>query len=145
MQKTIIAVVILALVGAGLYYILTMYQPNPDTLSAFNQEIVQTPEETETEGDEEIEGEARGTIVSVNTEQAMVDGPVLITLQEGGEERIIAVPSMGLPTCAARAAMADAFALTAGQYIEVRGSVSADGTIVPCESADHYLRVVVPN
>jgi hypothetical protein len=143
MQKTIIAVVVLALVGAGLYYILTMYQPNPDTLSEFNQEEVQTPGDTHTE---EGEGEVRGTIVSVNTEQAMVDGPILILVQEeSGEEAVVAVPSMGLPMCAARANMADAFALTAGQYIEAHGSVGVDGMIIPCESADHYLRVVVPN
>lgn len=143
MQKTIIAVVVLALVGAGLYYVLTMYQPNPDTLSEFNQEEVQTPEEM---GEGAAEGEVRGTIVSVNTEQAMVDGPVLITLRsQDGEEAVVAVPSMGLPLCAARANMADAFALTAGQYIEVRGAVGAEGTVIPCESADHYLRVVAPN
>ena len=143
MQKTIIAVIVLALVGAGLYYVLTMYQPNPDALSELNQEEVQTPEDTQSEG---AEGEARGTITSVNTEQAMVDGPILITVrEEGGNEVIVAVPSMGLPMCAARANMADAFALTAGQYIEVHGAVGAEGMIVPCESADHYLRVVSPN
>lgn len=143
MQKTIIAVVVLALVGAGLYYILTMYQPNPEALSELNQEEVLAPEQ---EQGEEAEGEVRGTIVSVNTEQAMVDGPVLITVRkESGEEAVVAVPSMGLPLCAARANMADAFALTAGQYIEVHGAVGAEGMVIPCESADHYLRVVVPN
>lgn len=143
MQKTIIAVIVLALVGAGLYYVLTMYQPNPDALSELNQEEVQTPEDTHSEG---AEGEARGTITSVNTEQAMVDGPILITLrEESGDEVIVAVPSMGLPMCAARANMADAFALAAGQYVEVHGAVGAEGMIVPCESADHYLRVVSPN
>lgn len=143
MQKTIIAVVVLALVGVGLYYVLTMYQPNPDALSGLNQEEVQAPEET---GEEAVEGEVRGTVVSVNTEQAMVDGPVLITVRSQDEkEAVVAVPSMGLPLCAASTNMADAFALTAGQYIEVRGAVGADGTIIPCESADHYLRVVAPN
>lgn len=143
MQKTIIAVVVLALVGAGLYYVLTMYQPNPEALSELHQEQAQTPEDTHTEG---VEGVARGTIVSVNMEQAMVDGPVLITLrEESGEEAIVAVPSMGLPMCAARANMADAFALTPGQYIEVHGAVGVEGMIIPCESADHYLRVVAPN
>lgn len=141
MQKTIIAVIVLALVGAGLYYVLTMYQPNPDALSELNQEQVAQPQTNELEA-----GEARGTVVSVNTEQAMVDGPVLITLrEESGEEAVVAVPSMGLPTCAARANMADAFAVTAGQYVEVRGAVGVDGMIIPCESADHYLRVVTPN
>lgn len=142
MQKTIIAVVILALVGAGLYYVLTMYQPSPDALSELNQEQAQVPDASA----EGVGGEARGTIVSVDAEQAMVDGPVLITLrEESGEVAVIAVPSMGLPTCAARANMADAFALAPGQYIEVRGAVGVDGMIIPCESADHYLRVVAPN
>ena len=137
MQKTLIAVVILVLVGAGLYYLLTNYTPNPETLSELNQEVL-TPEEGVM-----AEGEVRGTILAVDTEQAAVDGPVLILLQqESGEPAVVAVPSMGLPTCAARANMADAFTLTTGQMIEVKGSVGADGMIVPCESADHYLRVV---
>src|SRR3989344_1505709 len=98
MQKTLIAVVILAVVGAGLYYLLTSYQPSPEALSELQQEERQMPDEVNELG---TGGEVRGTVVSVNTEQAMVDGPYLVMLEQGnGEAAVIAVPSMGLPTCA---------------------------------------------
>lgn len=140
MQKTLIAVIILAVVGTGLYYVLTSYQPSEGTLSELTQQ-----EERPSENESGVEREVQGTIVSINTEQAMADGPILILVQQStGEPAVIAVPSMGLPTCAARARMADAYTLTPGQFLEVRGSVDAEGMIVPCESAEHYLRVVEP-
>ncbi len=136
MQKTLIAVVILALVGAGLYYLLTSYTPSPDALSELNQPEPEAP----TQG---VSGEVRGTILAVDTQQAAVDGPVLILIQQdSGEAAVVAVPSMGLPTCAARGNMTDAFALQAGQVIEVKGTVGNEGMIIPCESADHYLRII---
>ena len=142
MQKTLIAVLVLAVIGAGLYYVLTSYTPSPDALSELRDTEAQQPAAPE----ELREGEVRGTILAVETEQAMVDGPVLILVQTTtGGSAVIAVPSMGLPTCAARANMTDAFALTAGQQIIAYGSIGVDGMIIPCESADHYLQVVEPN
>lgn len=87
--------------------------------------------------------EATGTILAIDTEQAIVDGPVVITLEtENGTPVTIAVPSMGLPLCPAYQAnnIGDVYLLSAGDEIEVRGTVSEDGSIVPCESADHYFR-----
>jgi heat shock protein HslJ len=92
-----------------------------------------------------------GTIVAVNKDQAAFDGPILITLQpkEGGPV-MIAVPTMGLPLCPAYQAknIVDVYLLKSGDEIKVRGIVGEDGSIVPCEAADHYLGstpVVVDN
>lgn len=142
MQKTLIAVIVLAVIGAGLYYVLTSYTPNPEAL----EELREEPQVVEETTDERAEGEVRGTIVSVDTEQAMVDGPVLIAVDAGADAvAVIAVPSMGLPLCPAAANITDAFALTPGQQIVARGAVGVDGMIVPCEQPDHYLQVVEPN
>ncbi len=87
--------------------------------------------------------EAKGTVLAVDLEKATFDGPVVITLQpEQGQTVTISVPSMGLPLCAAYKAknIGDVFLIKAGQQFEVRGTVGEDGSIVPCDSADHYLR-----
>ena len=44
--------------------------------------------------------------------------------------------------CAAYKALniGDVYLIKPGQEFEVRGKLDEDGSIVPCESADHYLR-----
>ncbi len=84
-----------------------------------------------------------GQVLAVSMEQAAFDGPYLITLQPKNQSPVtIAVPSMGLPLCAAYTAknIGDVSLIQAGQEFEVRGEVAEDGSIVPCESADHFLR-----
>ena len=133
MNKTLTAVIILVLVAAGLYAVLTKYPRQ--------QALEMAPEEQVASEDRVVSG----TVISVDTEGAMVDGPVLVTvLNEAEGIIVIAVPSMGLPTCAARDSMADAFALAAGDFVEVRGSVGEEGMIIPCMSTEHYLRVIAP-
>ncbi|MES2994478.1 MAG: hypothetical protein V4681_00355 [Patescibacteria group bacterium] len=139
MNKTLIAVIILALVAAGLYTVLTKY-PRQVVLDQGAPQMA--PEDQVASGDRAVSG----TVISVETEQAMVDGPVLVTiLSETEGIAVIAVPSMGLPTCAARDNMADAFALMAGDFVEVRGSIGEEGMIIPCMSIAHYLRVIAPS
>jgi len=84
-----------------------------------------------------------GKVLSVNLDAAAADGPYIITLEsDGGEVSTIALPSMGLPLCAAyqNKNIGDVYLIKVGEMIEVRGTVSEDGSIVPCESADHYFR-----
>lgn len=82
-----------------------------------------------------------GKVLAVNTDQVAFDGPALITLEgAGGELSAIAVPSMGLPLCPAYQNIGDIYLLKSGDMIEVRGAVSEDGSIVPCDSNEHYLR-----
>jgi heat shock protein HslJ len=86
---------------------------------------------------------ASGKILAVDTTGVAADGPVLITLEDSNKKvHTIAVPSMGLPLCPAYKSnnIGDAFLMKAGDMIEVRGMVGEDGSIVPCESADHFLR-----
>lgn len=137
MQKTLVAFIILVLVGAGLHYVLTQYKPSSDALSELNQPA---PVEGEiAAGDQEV----RGTVVAVNTEQSAFDGPVLILVtQDSGEPAVIAVPSMGLPTCVAYETIADPFTLQPGQMISTRGTVGEDGAITPCTSPEHFLAVI---
>lgn len=85
----------------------------------------------------------KGTVLAVDLEQMMYDGPAVITLKaESGDVTNIAVPSMGLPLCAAykNNNIGDVSLIKPGDEFEVRGTVSENGAIVPCESADHYLR-----
>ncbi|MEK7612271.1 MAG: META domain-containing protein [Patescibacteria group bacterium] len=86
---------------------------------------------------------ATGTVLAIDLEQVAFDGPFLITLKpEDGKLLTIAVPSMGLQLCEAYKALniGDVSLIKVGDEFEVRGIVGEDGSIVPCESADHYLR-----
>lgn len=104
----------------------------PDTVSPDTN----TPVET---GDREVQG----SVIIVNTAQVAVDGPALINLKlADGSTAVIAVPSMGLNFCTAKASLADVYKLKTGDKVEVRGTIGEEGRIIPCESASHYLRVV---
>lgn len=142
MNKTLVALLSLILVGLGLYFVLTKYEPAV-TGENTNEESRMGSGQTPVSADEQ---EVRGTVTAVDTEKAMVDGPVLITIEkEEGGTALIAIPSMGLPTCAARENIADAFAIKAGELVEARGEVGEQGMIIPCSSSAHYLRVVAAN
>lgn len=85
----------------------------------------------------------RGTVVAVDLEQAMFDGPyVLLVRETNGDEVVIAVPSMGIMLCAGRANIANVSDIKEGMTVEAKGALTAQGDIVPCESESHYLRVV---
>lgn len=131
-MKAILLIVVL-LLAAGGYFFYTNVSNTPEVV---NEELPQAEEETEESG------EASGTITSVDTTAAMVDGPVLVTIKtSAGASRIIAVPSMGFNMCVAKETIADPFALKAGTKVSVRGSVTEEGYILPCEDASHYLKV----
>lgn len=88
----------------------------------------------------------KGVVISVDESQAMVDGPFVIDLMtEGGDDTArIEIPSMGIMLCEARDNIADIGDIKEGMTVEVRGVVNSEnvGSITPCESAEHYLRVV---
>ncbi len=84
-----------------------------------------------------------GTITEINLEQAMVDGPYLLTIEsQDGETSKIAVPSMGLTLCAAHQNnnIGDVYLMKVGDKIEVKGEIGEGGIIIPCDSPEHYLR-----
>lgn len=86
---------------------------------------------------------ARGVVTEVNLEQAKVDGPYLLVVrEENGDEAIIAVPSMMLELCAARPSIKHPTEIKVGMTVEASGALSSDGNIMPCESTNHYLKVV---
>lgn len=133
MQKnTIIAIIVLIALAVGGYFLVTRYAPEAEV--AGNQE-----------GAETATGEDRalaGPIMEIDSRGIAADGPYLITiLTSSNEEATIAIPSMGLPLCAAQGTIADPVSISVGETIEVRGTVEEDGTIVPCESPDHYFRL----
>lgn len=84
---------------------------------------------------------ASGVVTAIDTEAVMLDGPVRITIATSDGAEVIAVPSMGLPLCAAAAHIADAFAVAVGDQITVTGSVNESYEIVPCESMEHQLEI----
>lgn len=84
-------------------------------------------------------GKAQGVVTMVNTEQIAFDGPTLVTIRTDVGERVIAVPSMGLPLCAAYKQIADVYTLAVGDRVTVNGSINEEGQIVPCEDPTHYL------
>ncbi|HEX5774728.1 MAG TPA: hypothetical protein VFY28_02065 [Candidatus Paceibacterota bacterium] len=132
MQKNIlIAIGVLVLVGVGGYFLLTRYTPQEDILG----------EEQASENDMGNDRALAGPILEINADQIAADGPYEVTIMtSAGEEAVIAIPSMGLPLCAARENIADLATVSVGETIEVRGALMEDGTIVPCDSPEHYFR-----
>lgn len=140
MKKIFFALVGLVLVGAVAFYLMRA-NDIPESMSETQQEQ-EVPLDASPEEDVQ-NAEVRGTVSAINGDQMAFDGPGLITLQkEDGTEAVIAVPSMGINLCAARANMTDFATFTIGDVVEVRGAVETDGTLTPCASSDHYLRVV---
>lgn len=83
-----------------------------------------------------------GTVTAVNLDQVTFDGPALVTIQtEAGDTEVIAVPSMGLPLCAAYGDIADVYTLEVGSTVAVAGERDEEDRIVPCDDASHYFRV----
>jgi hypothetical protein len=85
--------------------------------------------------------EVEGKIVNIDLEQAMVDGPYVVVVEdEDGADQVIHIPSMGIQLCAARDSIASPSELSLGQEVEAAGLLTPDGILVPCDSTDHYLR-----
>lgn len=124
MKKIILLIILIAAAVAAIFYLVQ----RPDTAS----------NEAPVAGDTV---EVSGTVKSVNTELAMVDGPYLVILDTEAGERTVALPSMGILLCAAKSNIAPIDSVQAGMSVSTKGGVSEDGSIVPCESADHYFRV----
>lgn len=86
---------------------------------------------------------ARGLILRIDAEAVAYDGPLYVLLEvENGSTATIAIPSMGFNLCAARQSISDPYALKTGEIVEVQGELDASGNIVPCQGAEHYLRIV---
>ncbi|HYC83160.1 MAG TPA: hypothetical protein VEB60_01265 [Candidatus Paceibacterota bacterium] len=100
---------------------------------------VSQTEETVTASSSEV----RGTVMNVNADQVPVDGPTLITIRQADDSQaVIAIPSMGINLCPAQANIADISLIKAGGTVEAKGQAGAEGMIIPCESADHYLKII---
>jgi hypothetical protein len=85
----------------------------------------------------------RGVITSVDTTQAMVDGPYLVNISsDSGEEATIAVPSMGILLCEAKDNIVDIAQLQEGLIVEVSGTLDESMRVVPCASSNDYLRII---
>ncbi len=92
--------------------------------------------------DEVMEGRAEGAVTAVDVTAMAFDGPALVTLHDdAGEAQVIAIPSMGLPLCAAFEAITPVDLVSIGDHVSVLGSYDEEGRIVPCEDSSHFLRV----
>lgn len=82
--------------------------------------------------------------MDVDRTGVMLDGPILITVSDilSGDAKVIAIPSMGLPLCAASANIADTSELAIGDTVIVSGSVDAEGQIVPCAEETHSMEII---
>jgi hypothetical protein len=88
-------------------------------------------------------GGIEGTSSSIDTEQAVFDGPYVIIIEtDDGVQEVVHVPSMGINLCEAKGSIASPSELSNGMRVAVSGTRAEGGVIVPCESADHYLRVI---
>lgn len=108
------------------------------------EEVMQEQEDpnTPTAFEVGVELGTDGTVVAVDTSGIAADGPALINFKtDGNSVHMIAVPSMGLPLCAAARQVADASDIVPGDRVSVRGKTDEEGRIVPCESDTHQLTV----
>ncbi len=92
---------------------------------------------------EVADGAIEGVVVSVNTEGAMVDGPYIVVIRtDAGVEETINVPSMGINLCLAKNSIKNPTEISSGMRVAVSGMRVEGGAIVPCESANHFLRAI---
>ncbi|HEU0085372.1 MAG TPA: hypothetical protein VFQ59_00205 [Candidatus Paceibacterota bacterium] len=130
MSKKSITILLVLVLVAILVYVFTMNRNSAD--------ISQIPEPVLLLEEREI----RGTVLSVNNDEVILDGPSVITIRaEDGSEALIAIPSMGINLCSAKENIASPYDLKEGDVVEVRGEVGYENAIVPCQSTLHYLRV----
>lgn len=128
MKNLALIVVALLLIAAGAFWFFNRTTAEP----AVEDEVASEQDDT-----------VEGVIIGINREGVAADGPTLIELeQRDGTEVMIAVPSMGINLCAAASNITDVFALETGTRLEVRGSISPEGYLVPCEDARHYVKVI---
>lgn len=86
--------------------------------------------------------ELEGTVTGVNFTQIALDGPYLIEFASMyGETHTVAIPSMGLPLCAANAQIDTPSDTQPGDLISVRGVLNETEQIVPCEDEEDYFRI----
>lgn len=130
MQKFILLGVLLIILIGG--YVL-LFTPAPDAPEEpLQEEPVDTPTQVR----------ASGEVVSVNADEIIFDGPYLITITDtSGQEQVIAIPSMGLPLCAATENITDPSIIEAGDTVSVAGAEDEEGRIVPCDDSEHHLTV----
>jgi len=117
-------------------------ESNPRTCrSPDGEEFVARTDEAQTESTVSFSG----VVAGVDASQAVVDGPVIIQIRNtDAGTTTVAVPTMSLSTCDAFENIADVPSIELKESIIVRGTKQSDGDIVPCDSPDHYLKVVRP-
>lgn len=86
-------------------------------------------------------GTLRGRVVAVDLSPMAYDGNALVTVTPdgGGADVVVTIPARQ-NLCAAT--IEDLDAVAPGDGVEVRGTPGDEGTLTPCESADHVFRVV---
>jgi hypothetical protein len=115
---------------------------NMETAGEVTPEQVEVNTPTQPALESGVELGTDGTVTAVDLSGIAADGPALITIEtDASSVFVVAVPSMGLPLCAAKEAVADAGAIAVGDSVSVRGMTDAVGNIVPCESTLHFLKV----
>ncbi len=131
-KSFILAVIVLVLIVGAVLWVAKSSSVTP------NSEVEETPgEEVSTTLS------AEGTVTEINKDEVAFDGPVRITIEdEQGKVVKIAIPSMGLPMCEAYKAgsIRDPYTIKVGDTLAVSGTAGEDGSIVPCQSAEHFLR-----
>jgi hypothetical protein len=89
------------------------------------------------------QSKTRGLVTAIDVSAMAYDGPgkIFITSLDTNTEVVIEVPSVGLAACAAKDMIADISAIAVGDGVEISGDLLETGAVVPCTSAEHYLRV----
>ncbi len=84
----------------------------------------------------------KGTVTAVDLSAMAFDGPARIMFEtEDKNSYTIAIPSMSMPECPAKDALAAPSLIEVGDTIEVEGDRVNDGEITPCSRTSHYLRL----
>lgn len=122
MKTFLIVLIVVVVIGGGFFY--------------FNNYIYE-----EKQG-EQTRNSAEGIVTAVDTNGVAADGPALVTVRTSDDSAaVIAIPSMGLPLCAAVENIDDVFAVEVGNSVSALGDVDPAGRIVPCESSEHFFRI----
>ena len=127
MKKTFIILIVVVLVGITGFYALNSYIYNEKQADFIVGDTA----------------EISGKIIALDFEQITFDGPYVLTVEsEDGKAVNVRVPSMGLAFCNAykNKNIGEVSLFKVGDEVEVRGTINEDGSVVPCDESDHYLR-----
>ncbi len=136
---------LLLLIVSAVYFSLresSQEMPTPTESDVAKDPLLQKADSTLQTLESGVELGTDGIVTALDLSGVAFDAPALITIKTDSDSLYaIAIPTMGLPLCAAQEKIADVYEISPGDKVSVRGITDEAGQIVPCTSETHQFIV----